>query len=141
MKKSLIVLFSIFAVLFLIVSELPAQRGSGQGRNRENRNYNPATVETVTGTIADINTVTTWGLHVSLKNEKGTISVHLGPEWFIKDKLSISKGDSITVVGSRVKQDGADVIIAKSVRKNGITLLLRDDNGIPKWSGQGKRRR
>src|SRR3990172_3967011 len=130
MKKSLISLFSIFAVLFLIVSELPAQRGSGQGRNRENRNYNPATVETVRGTVTDINTAGTWGLHVTLKNEKETISVHLGPEWFVKEKLSIAKGDSITVIGSRVKQGGVDVIIAKSVQKNGITLVLRDDNGI-----------
>ncbi|MCU0846510.1 MAG: DNA-binding protein, partial [Spirochaetes bacterium] len=92
-------------------------------------------------TVTDITTAGTWGSHVMLKNEKETIGIHLGPEWFIKDKMKILKGDSITVVGSRIKQDGKDVIIARSVQKNETTLILRDDNGFPKWSGQGKRGR
>ncbi len=141
MKKSLFIAFSIIAFLAVTVMELPAQLGMERGRYNADRNYNPATVETVKGTITDVTTAGSWGIHITVKTEKETIGVHLGPEWFLKNKISIAKGDSITAVGSRVKQGGEDVIIAKSVQKNGVTLVLRYDNGTPKWSGQGKRRR
>ena len=141
MKKALITAFSIIAFLAVTVTELPAQQGMGKGRYIADRNYNPATVETVKGTVTDISTAGTWGIHITVKTEKETIGVHLGPEWFLKNKITIAKGDSITVVGSRVKQDGKDVIIAKTIQKNGTTVVLRDDNGVPGWAGQGKRGR
>ena len=45
-----------------------------------------------------------------------------------------SKGDEIAVTGSKVKQDGADVVLAREVVKGNDTLVLRDDKGNPVWS-------
>ena len=48
--------------------------------------------------------------------------------------FTFAKGDQIEVVGSRVKFGDADVLLAREVQKDGKTLVLRDANGIPKWS-------
>ncbi|PKL35443.1 MAG: hypothetical protein CVV44_21800 [Spirochaetae bacterium HGW-Spirochaetae-1] len=139
MKKYSLLFACATAILVMFAANVSAQRAGGKGYNAANRNYNPATVETIKGTVIEMNTTGAWGLHVTVKTEKETINVHLGPEWFLKDKIIISKGDTITAVGSRINQNGSDVIIAKSVQKNETLVVLRDDTGVPKWSGRGNR--
>ena len=48
--------------------------------------------------------------------------------------LTFAKGDQIEVVGSGVKFGDAGVLLVREVQKDGKTLVLRDANGIPKWS-------
>jgi len=50
-----------------------------------------------------------------------------------------SKGDQTEVVGSRVKYEGTDVVVARQVKKDGKTLELRNATGVPTWS-RGRRR-
>jgi len=114
--------------------------GWGMGGGYQ-RMYNPATVDTVTGTIESIDRITPMrgmnpGVHVTLKTEKGTVSVHLGPEWYV-DRLDtkLAKGDSVEVKGSRITYDGKPAIIAAKVKKGDAVLKLRDDSGIPAWAG------
>ena len=40
--------------------------------------------------------------------------------------------------GSRVKIDGEEAIIAREIKKGDKTLVLRDENGVPMWRGQGR---
>ena len=103
-------------------------------------NYNRAAVETVSGRVESVGTYDRGGVHVTVKDSKGTIDVHLGPDFYVKERIPISTGDVITVVGSRVKYNGRDVIIARSVEKDGRIVTLRHDDGTPMWSGQGHRR-
>jgi len=65
--------------------------------------------------------------------------VHLGPTGFLaKSGFTLAKGDHIEVLGSRVKVGATDALLAREVLKDGKTLVLRDANGIPKWSrGRG----
>ena len=103
--------------------------------------YNPATVETISGTIESIvRTVPMKGMnrgvHVTFKAEKGPVSVHLGPEWYVERlDTELKKGDSIEVKGSRVTFAGNPAIIAAEIKKGDAVLKLRDDNGIPAWAG------
>jgi hypothetical protein len=61
--------------------------------------------------------------------------VYLCPESFLADMgVSFSKGDAIALTGSTVKQDGADLILAREVVKGNDTLVLRDDKGSPVWN-------
>lgn len=129
--------FFILSIVLFTASSMQAQQGKMR-QNTMNRNYNPATVETVSGTIADILNVNMWGVHIKINTGNGTTGIHIGPDWFIKDKISLSKGDSITVTGSRVTIDGEVVIIAKSLSKGGLTVQLRNENGVPLWAGSGK---
>jgi hypothetical protein len=50
--------------------------------------------------------------------------------------MTFSKGDEIALTGSKVKQEGADLILAREVVKGTDTLLLRDDKGRPVWKGR-----
>ena len=109
------------------------------------RMYDPKTVETVSGEVVELAFLTPAkgmgrGIHILLKSDKETISVHLGPAWFIENQdLKIEKGDRIDVRGSRVTFQQKPAIIAAEVKKGDETLLLRDDNGIPVWSGWRRR--
>lgn len=105
------------------------------------RMYNPATVETVTGEVTAVDSITPMrgmgaGIHLMLKTDKETISVHLGPSWFIERlDARIDKGDKIEVKGSRVMVAGKPAIIAAEVKKGNALLKLRNDNGVPVWAG------
>ncbi len=103
--------------------------------------YNPATVETVSGTVVSVDRITPMkgmgaGIHLQLKTDKETVSVHLGPAWYIERlDAGIKKGDTIEVQGSRVTFAGKPAIIAAEIKKGDALLKLRDDNGIPAWAG------
>jgi hypothetical protein len=48
--------------------------------------------------------------------------------------VSFAKGDEIALTGSKVKQDAADLVLAREVVKGSDTLVLRDDKGNPVWA-------
>jgi hypothetical protein len=112
--------------------------GSGGAYHRM---YNPQTVESITGEVVSVEQITptkgmSSGVHLMLKTEKETISVHLGPVWYIENQdVKIEPKDSVGIKGSRVTFEGKPAIIAAEVKKGGETLTLRDDAGLPVWSG------
>ena len=117
-------------------------RGDGWGMGSAfQRMYNPATVETVSGEVVSVDRMTPMkgmgaGIHLRLKTDKETVSVHLGPAWYIERlDAGIEKGNKIEVTGSRVTVAGKTAIIAAEIKKGDALLKLRDDNGIPAWAG------
>jgi hypothetical protein len=73
--------------------------------------------------------------HLLVKSGADTLDVYLCPKSFLDDMgANFAKGDEITVTGSKIKQDGADLIVAREVVKGTDTLLLRDDKGKPVWN-------
>lgn len=105
------------------------------------RLYDPATVETVRGKVVEVQRMSPMkgmsaGLHLTLKTQAGPVSVYLGPAWYLERlDTRIEKGDEIEVRGSRVTLQGKAGIIAAEVKKGDEVLRLRDDSGIPAWSG------
>ena len=74
-----------------------------------------------------------------VKSGPEIVDVYLCPKSFLEEMgVSFSKGDEIAVTGSKVKQDGADLVLAREVVKGNDTLVLRDDKGNPVWSWQRK---
>jgi hypothetical protein len=116
-----------------------AQRTRGAGA----RAYDPRTVETVSGEVVGVEDVAptkgrSGGVHVTLKTDSGSIPVHLGPAWYVdKQKLQVRQGDHVEVEGSRVSFAGKPAIIARQVKKDGETLILRNEAGVPAWAGRG----
>lgn len=114
--------------------------GWGMGTQYQ-RMYNPATVETISGTVEAIDKITPmkgmyYGIHLLLKTAKETVSVHLGPGWYIERlDTKIEKGDKVQIKGSKVTMMGKPVVIAAEVKKGDSVLKLRDENGIPVWAG------
>jgi hypothetical protein len=73
--------------------------------------------------------------HLMVKSGADTLDVYLCPKSFLEDMGStIAKGDEVSLTGSKVKQDGADMILAREVVKGNDTLVLRDDKGKPVWN-------
>jgi hypothetical protein len=59
-----------------------------------------------------------YGIHAKVKTEKETISVHLGPGWYIEHQdVQIAPQDKVEVKGSRVSFEGKPAIIAAEVKK------------------------
>ena len=115
--------------------------GWGMGTKFQ-RMYNPATAETISGTVESVDKVSpmkgmSHGVHLLVKTDKEAIPVHLGPAWYVeKLDTKIANGDKVEVTGSRVTMGGKPVIIAAEVKKNGATIRLRDEKGIPVWAGK-----
>lgn len=62
------------------------------------------------------------------------VHVYICPKPFQEEMgVSFSKGDEIAVTGSKVKQQGSEVVLAREVVKGTDTLLFRDDKGNPVW--------
>jgi hypothetical protein len=75
------------------------------------------------------------GARLTLKTSDATIDVYLCPKSFLDDMGStLAKGDEVNLTGSKVKQDGIDLILAREVVKGTDTLVLRDDKGKPVWN-------
>ena len=139
-------------VAWLGTSAMQAQRGPqraggrGWGANATyTRLYDARTVETLRGEVLAVERFTpgkgmSAGVHLTLKTEKETIPVHLGPSWFIDNQDSkIEARDKIEVKGSRINFEGKPAIIAAEVKKGDEVLKLRDDAGVPAWAGWRKR--
>lgn len=103
--------------------------------------YDTAAETTIKGTITEVKTVagamggmSMQGTHIVLKSDSGTIEVHLGPSAFLKEKkVELAAGDSVQIVGSRVKIGEADAVLAREIQKNGTSWALRDAGGRPLW--------
>ncbi len=138
MKKLLAVALS--AVLPLLASAQggpPAARGPGAMRL-----FDPATVETVSGTVVAVTRVDRGqghlGVHLLLATPVGEIPVHLGPDFYVDAQpVTLGKGDAVRVTGSRVTLDGRPVLLAVTVTRGTDVLTLRDASGRPAWGGAG----
>jgi hypothetical protein len=70
-----------------------------------------------------------------MKNGDDMIDIYLCPKSFMDDMgVTFTTGDEIAFTGSKVKLDGADMVLAREVVKGQDTLVLRDDKGKPVWS-------
>jgi hypothetical protein len=119
-------------------------RGGRSSDSYPQRIYDPKTVETIQGVIEKVETVErgrlSGGVHLTVKTDKETIPVMVGPDRFLEDnKLDLKTGDKIEVHGSRVEVKSKTVIIADNITDNGTSLKLRNADGKPLWSRRGSR--
>ena len=151
--KNISILVALISILSLFrTPETFAQRGMkwrgsggwGMGSNY-NRMYDPKTVETISGEIVSVDRMTpvkgmSYGVHLTLKTDKETVSIHLGPVWYIENQdIKIEPKDRVEVKGSRITFEGKPAIIAAEVKKGDEVLKIRDENGFPFWSGWRRR--
>ena len=142
----------VFAV-FIIASMTALPGADAQGRKGRGARgykgeyqgkYDPQTVATVKGIVETVEqmppaTGTSYGIHLDLKTDAETLSIQLGPAWFIeKQDIRIEAGDTIEVRGSKITYDGTPTIIAAEVKKGDKVLKLRDESGFPVWAGMRK---
>jgi len=108
--------------------------------------YNPATLETIAGEVIGLEKTVPMrrmneGLALVVKTEKETVTVHLGPTWYLERlDAKIVKGDKVEIKGARTTLAGKPIVLAAEVKKGENVLVLRDASGVPVWAGWGMRR-
>ena len=69
-----------------------------------------------------------------MRSGEGKVHIYLCPKPFQEEMgISFNKGDQVAITGSKVKQNEADVILARQLVRGTDTLLFRDDKGSPVW--------
>jgi hypothetical protein len=72
--------------------------------------------------------------YLVVKSGADSVEVFLGPKSFLDDMgASFKSGDEVEIAGSKVKQNGADMILAREVAKGNDVLTLRFKDGKPAW--------
>ena len=144
-----LILIMLMVTVFASVSESIAQRGMGRGRgprgwgpgNEYCLMYKPDTTVTISGEVISVEKTVPkkgmfYGVHLMVKTDEKTISVHLGPGWYVEGQgITFEPEDKLEITGSKVTFDEEEAIIACEVKKGDEVLELRDGNGIPAWSG------
>jgi hypothetical protein len=134
---SLLILVAAF-LLFLLGAR------NARGAEPDAPKYDSHTETKMKGTVEDV-TLPASGhekeiVHLVMKNGADTVNIYLCPKSFLDDMgVAFSKGDEITVTGSKVKQGEADVVLAKQAERGNDTLVLRDDKGTPVWMWNSKK--
>ncbi len=107
------------------------------------RLYDVTTVVTLKGTVEEVMQVSgpgrmgggAGGVQLKLKTDKETVVVHLGPRFYLEEQnFKLAKGDAVEVIGSRVKLEGEEIVVAREVVKDKTRLKLRTEDGMPLWS-------
>jgi hypothetical protein len=101
--------------------------------------YDVATESKMKGVVEEINLPPKGSekeaIHLIVKGEAEPVDIYLCPESFLKDMgVTFSKGDNLGFTTSKVKQNGADLLLAREVVRGDETLVLRDDKGVPVWT-------
>jgi hypothetical protein len=132
----------IMGCLVMLATSSWAQPGGRGGGMHYGTMWEPKTIETLSGEVVTVEKYvpgrggTSYGVRLSLKTEKETIPVVLGPASYIEEKrIKFAANDKIEVKGSKMSIQGQPTIIAAEVKKGDQVLKLRDDKGIPLWVG------
>jgi hypothetical protein len=122
-----------------VVSIASAQGGRGSPM------YDVKTETTITGTVESIETIAgpggrgrrgLGGTHLIVKTKTDTLEVHVGPTAYLTEqKITLAKGDTLEILGSRVTIDDEPVLLARQITKGANKWTLRDASGRPLWSG------
>ncbi|HOK07744.1 MAG TPA: DNA-binding protein [Syntrophales bacterium] len=149
MKKKLVAGLMIVIVFLLTASLALAGPGKWGGRGSGGWGlgtpyqalYNPANMVTLSGEVIGLEQTVPMkrmnqGIALVVKTEKETVTVHLGPNWYMERlDTKIAKGDQVEVKGVRTTLAGKSVVLAAEVKKGDSVLVLRDSSGVPVWAG------
>jgi len=148
---SLVTIIALFLGLFPIPGawaqggwkwrSLKERGGMGWGRR-----YDPQTVQTITGKVTAVDRLASgkgsasgWR-RVTLQTDQEAIPVILGPVRYLEQqKFTLGPGDALEVRGSRITVEENPCLIAAEVKKGKKTLKLRNQDGLPLWSGRPRR--
>jgi hypothetical protein len=138
--------YSLFILAGLICSLLTGAAWAQPPRGGKGKPalYDLKTVETVQGIVVAAPRPTPKGglperAQLTLKTPQETLSVYLGPGWFMdKQVMKIGDLDQIQVTGSKIMVQGKPALLAGKIRKGNQVLKLRNEQGQPLWRGPQK---
>lgn len=102
--------------------------------------YDPANVISISGTVQDVRELAEptalRGIHVTLVEKRG-MQVYVAPAPFLRAfAVTFVKGDRLHISGSKVRFRGAELVLAREVRRDNDVLVVRDEKGNPYWDDE-----
>lgn len=129
-----------FALSLAAILSLTAMGLSQANPKQTTAKYDPATETTYKAVIEELKVVPPSGakpvVYLVLKSSPDPGEVFLCPKKFLDDVGVVFKADDpVQITGSRIKQNGEDMTLAREVVKvnGGETLTLRFKDGRPAW--------
>ncbi|HKW25924.1 MAG TPA: hypothetical protein VJN48_09075 [Terriglobales bacterium] len=136
MKPFSLLLGSILSVAVIAVLLLTFGMKPGGPTEQGAALYNVASETTIKGTVRAVEDYTCpvseneMGRHLRLQTATGTMEIHLAPARVMRSqKFSLSPGDQIEVLGSKMKMQGQESIIAREVTRGNDSFFIRDREG------------
>jgi len=101
--------------------------------------YDPSAEITVTGTIKHVVSFAapdgSVGVHLDFTTPDGMLNVHVAPALYIgMQNFWFFADDQLEIVGVKSVVDGNRAFIARTLKKDGKTLSLRNVEGKPAWT-------
>ena len=101
--------------------------------------YDRAAEMTIRGVIKSVGSFTAAdgavGVHIDLRTDEGVFDVRVAPAMFIgQNNFWFFADEPLVVVGARVSPDANGPIWARLLQKGSAILVLRSDEGTPKWT-------
>jgi hypothetical protein len=98
--------------------------------------YDRAHEVSVQGTVVEVRDLgrdtAPRGTYLILRTEVGILRVHLGPRGrMAKARPTLTPGEAVEVVGSLVRTNDEQILLARQVRKGDTVLTFRNDRGFP----------
>jgi hypothetical protein len=137
--KSIKILFRVVLPLLLLVT--PGLPQKTQPKDSSLPKYDLHAEMKTEGVIDEVNLLSVGTrkdfTELIIKNGNDKIHIYVCPQPFEEEMgISFSKGDQVAVTGSKVKHEGADVILARELVKGTDTLQFRDAKGTPVWDAR-----
>ena len=73
------------------------------------------------------------GICLLVAAKKREFHVIVAPVYHIGNYMTFHPGDRVILFGSSIRSENNNILVARWIRKNGITLYLRDVKGKPLW--------
>lgn len=136
--RSILILGAATLVIAAATAFAQPQQGMHMGMGMPR--YDKTTETTLQGIVQEVQSqrgrMGGTGTHLLLATDSGVVDVHLGPSnWLSEKKYEFAAGDHLQVLGSKVKINGSDALIAREIKKGDATTVLRNEDGIPQWAG------
>lgn len=119
------------AVTFAAASSTRKASDTGPKYDAANQIKIKGVIEDVKDTPGDSS-----GTYLTVKTDTGTVIVYVAPAEFLKEiDTSFNKGDQIEVLGAKNTGPEGEEVLAKELTVGSNTTTLRDESGVPVWSG------
>ena len=124
--------------LLVLVCVLPGLSQRSQKDEGSLPKYDLHTETKTTGVIDEVNLLPVGTrkdfTELIIRSGEDKVHIYVCPKPFQEEMgISFNKGDQVAITGSKVKQNEADVILARQLVRGTDTLLFRDDKGSPVW--------
>jgi hypothetical protein len=124
--------------LLVLVCVLPGLSQRAQKDAGSLPKYDLQTETKTTGVIDEVNLLPVGArkdfTELIIRSGEDKVHIYVCPRPFQEEMgISFNKGDQVAITGSKVKQNEADVILARQLVRGTDTLLFRDDKGSPVW--------